>query len=310
MLNALFSAQPPNWDDYEEHLKAAFRDAGLSVNLAQDHDPEIVDYIVFAPNGPVTDFRPYTKTKAVMSLWAGVETVVDNTTLTQPLLRMVDDSLTAGMVEWVVGHVMRHHLGMDAHITQQDGIWRDTVYPPLASERPVTILGIGALGEACGQALHQLGFPVTGWSRNAKNVPNIRCLNGDYGLIEALTDASVVVLLLPDTSATHNILNENTFSLLRKGAFIVNPGRGPLIDDAALLQALETDQIAHATLDVFRIEPLPTDHVFWDHPKVTVTPHIASTTRPDTASRIIAAQIKRGEAGEEFLHVVDRKAGY
>ncbi|MDO7606948.1 MAG: glyoxylate/hydroxypyruvate reductase A [Loktanella sp.] len=309
MLKVLFSAKPAAWDEYETPLTRAFEAAGLQVDLARDHAPSDVDYIVFAPNGPVTDFTPYVKTKAVMSLWAGVETVVGNHTLTQPLARMVDHGLTRGMVEWVVGHTMRHHLGMDTHILGQDGVWR-LDYPPLAEARPVTILGLGALGEACGQALNTLGFPVTGWSRNPKDVSGIKCLHGEAGLTEALTGAQVVILLLPSTPATENTLNADRLALLAKGAFIINPGRGPLIDDDALLAALDNDQIGHATLDVFRVEPLPTDHPYWAHPKVTVTPHIASTTRPDTAAQIIAQNIKRGEDGLPFLHLVDRNAGY
>ena len=95
-----------------------------------------------------------------------------------------------------------------------------------------------------------------------------------------------------------------------KGAFVINPGRGPLIDDAALLTALETGQVAHATLDVFRVEPLPSDHPFWMHPKVTVTPHLAAETRAVTASQAIVENIRRGEAGEPFLNLVDRDLGY
>ncbi len=310
MLNVLFSAKPQVWGSYHALLNAAFADAGLEVNLATDHAPDTVDYIVFAPNGPVKDFTPYENTKGVLSLWAGVETVVDNPTLTQPLVRMVDDSLTAGMVEWVVGHAMRHHLGMDVHINNQDGAWRDTVYPPLAADRPVTILGLGALGTACGKALTQLGFPVKGWSRNPKSIDGITCLHGTDGLQDALTDAQVVILLLPDTPATENTLNVQTLDLLADGTFIINPGRGPLIDDDALLAALNSGKVGHATLDVFRTEPLPKDHPFWEHPSVTVTPHIASTTRPDTASRIIAANIKRHQDGHEFENRVDRTAGY
>ena len=73
---------------------------------------------------------------------------------------------------------------------------------------------------------------------------------------------------------------------------------------------MDAGRIGHATLDVFRTEPLPQDHPFWRHPKVTVTPHIASTTRPDSAARVIVENIRRGEAGEPFLHLVDRAAGY
>ena len=120
----------------------------------------------------------------------------------------------------------------------------------------------------------------------------------------------MVVLLLPDTSATKNTLNANTLSLLAPGAVILNPGRGPLIDDNALLSALDSGQVGHATLDAFRVEPLPTDHPYWYHPRVTVTPHIASATRPETAAKVIVENIRRGQMGEPFLHMVDRKAGY
>ncbi|EBA13437.1 2-hydroxyacid dehydrogenase [Roseobacter sp. CCS2] len=310
MLNVLFSAQPERWDEYRAPLTNAFAKAGLEVDLAQSHTPADVDYIIFAPNGPVTDFSPYTKTKAIMSLWAGVETVVDNATLTQPLCRLVDDSLTNGMVEWVVGHTLRHHLGMDAHITKQDGTWDNFIYPPIAAHRPVTILGIGALGAACGQALHALGFPVTGWSRRAKDIPNIRCLHGDDGLRTALTGAQIVILLLPQTPQTTNILTGDTLALMAKGSSVINPGRGPLIDDAALLAALDSGHIAHATLDVFRIEPLPPQDPYWAHPQVTVTPHIASSTRPETAAEVIVENISRGEAGKPFRYLVDRGRGY
>lgn len=310
MINVLFSAQPPRWDEYNAHLTTAFEQAGLDVNLSEDHAPSDVDYIVFAPNGPVTDFTPYTRTKGILSLWAGVETVVDNPTLTQPLVRMVDDSLTAGMVEWVVGHCLRHHLGMDTHINGQDGQWRDTVYPPVARQRPITVLGLGALGTACGLALANLGFPVTGWSRTQKDADGITCLHGDDGLGAALADAQIVVLLLPDTPATENTLNADTLNLLADGAFIINPGRGPLVDDDALISAIAGGKVGHATLDVFRMEPLPTDHPFWTHPNITVTPHIAATTRPNTASAVIAANIKRAENGQPFHNTVNRAAGY
>ena len=310
MLNILFSAKPAAWDEYEGPLNAAFSEAGLNASLSRDHAPEDVDYIVFAPNGAVSDFTPYTNTKAVMGLWAGVETVVDNATLTQPLCRLVDESLTMGMVEWVTGHALRHHLGMDLHITNQDGIWREGIIPPVAANRPITILGIGALGAACGQALHQLGFPVTGWSRSPKDIPNIRCLHGDDGLKEALSGAHIVILLLPQTPETMCIINAETIALMAEGGFLINPGRGPLIDDDALLAGLDSGHIAHATLDVFRVEPLPQDHPYWAHPSVTVTPHIAAETRASTASQALVENIRRGEAGEPFLNLVDRALGY
>jgi glyoxylate/hydroxypyruvate reductase A len=307
----LFTAKPDRWPTYEPHLRRALAAAGISdAKLTTQADPSDVDYIVYAPNSEVQDFTPYTRLKAVLNLWAGVENVTGNTTLKAPLARMVDAGLTDGMVEWCVGHALRHHLGMDTHIHGQDGVWRNGSVPPLARNRPVSVLGLGALGEAVAQALHRLGFPVSGWSRSPKRIANVTTHHGEEGLAAALSDAEIVILLLPDTPATENILNAETLAALPRGAMLINPGRGPLIDDEALLAALDSGQIGHATLDVFREEPLPEAHPFWAHPKITVTPHIASETRPETASETIAENIRRGEAGEPFLHLVDRDLGY
>jgi glyoxylate/hydroxypyruvate reductase A len=172
------------------------------------------------------------------------------------------------------------------------------------------MLGLGALGTACAQMLAHLGFPVTGWSRRAKDIPGITCLSGEDGLQAALQAADILVLLLPLTDETENLLDARTLALLPEGSMIVNPGRGPLIDDEALIAALDRGQVAHATLDVFREEPLPPEHPFWAHPGVTVTPHIASETRPETAAQVVAENIRRGEAGAPFLHLVDRAHGY
>ncbi|WP_299921024.1 glyoxylate/hydroxypyruvate reductase A [uncultured Pelagimonas sp.] len=309
-LNILFSAKAERWTDYEAPLRKELDAAGLDYTLACEMPADQVEYIIYAPNSDLSDFTIFPKLKAVLSLWAGVEGIVSNDTLTVPVARMVDqEGLTQGMVEWVTGHALRHHLGMDAHIVNPDRDWNCTP-PKIAQDRPVTVLGLGALGLACAQSLAALGFPVTGWSRSAKEADGLTCLSGKDGLEQALSGAEIVVLLLPNTPETENTLNAARLALLAKGAFIINPGRGPLIDDDALLDALDSGQIAHATLDVFRVEPLPQDHPFWAHPNVTVTPHIASFTRPDTAARVIAANIRRDVDGEPLLHLVDRSAGY
>lgn len=309
MINVLFAAKPERWVEYETPLKTAFKAAGVDANVQTEFAPEEVDYIVYAPNSAVQDFTPYTRCKAVLNLWAGVENIVGNKSLSMPLCRMVDPGMTQGMKEWVVGHVMRHHLGMDRNILGQNGDWTPHV-PPLAQDRRVTIMGLGELGSACAEALRDLGFDVAGWSRRAKDISGVTCHHGDDGLKTALSRADILVLLLPKTTATENLLNAERLSWMPQGAMIVNPGRGPLIDDDALLAALNTGHIAHATLDVFRVEPLPKDHPYWAHPNVTVTPHIASETRVTTSSEVVVENVRRGEAGEPFVHVVDRSAGY
>jgi glyoxylate/hydroxypyruvate reductase A len=308
-VNILFAAKSESWNRYEAPLTKALHNAGLTFDLRTQFPPDKVDYIVYAPNSTVQDFTGYSRLKAVLNLWAGVEDVIGNPTLNVPLARMVDHGLTRGMVEWVTGHVLRHHLGMDAHISGQDGTWLSAV-PPLARDRSVTVLGMGELGRACAQSLAALEFPVSGWSRSPKAFPGVTTHHGETGLASALENAGIVVLLLPDTPATTNILNAENLARLPRGAIIINPGRGILIDDAALLAALDSGHIGHATLDVFRTEPLPADHPFWAHPNVTVTPHIASATREVTASQVIAENIRRGECGAPFLHLVDRTRGY
>jgi glyoxylate/hydroxypyruvate reductase A len=310
-VNVLYAADPSEWDDYRPALIDALREAGVDARLTnQPGNPREVDYIVFSPGGTISDFSGYTRAKAILNLWAGVERVVGNPTLTQPLARMVDPEMTESMVEWVVGHTLRHHLGMDRHILGQDGIWRNGSVPPIARERPVTILGLGELGQAVAQALLALNFPVRGWSRTPKDVAGVTCFSGETEIDKALAGAEIVILLLPRTEDTANTMNARRLSLLAAGAVVINPGRGTLIDDEALLDALNSGHIGHATLDVFRVEPLPPDHAFWHHPKVTVTPHVAAQTRHASASRVIAENIRRGEAGEPFLYLVDRKRGY
>lgn len=307
----LYAGNPAEWPLYRKTLAAALARLGVEAEISDGaEDPATVDYVVYAPDAGLEDFTPFTNLKAVLSLWAGVESFQANATLTAPLARMVDAGLSAGMAEWVLGHSLRHHLGIDAHILGQDGIWRHDLTPPLARCRQVGILGLGELGRTCARYLHAAGFAVSGWSRRMKSLPDIACLAGAAGLNNLLSRAEILVLLLPLTHETENILNAETLARLPKGAFILNPGRGALIDDAALLGALDRSQIAHATLDVFRTEPLPPDHPFWAHPAVTVTPHIASETRAETASDAIAENISRGESGAPFLYLVDRARGY
>lgn len=312
MINVYFAAGAGLWPRYREPLAQALAAAGLEAALSAEApaDPAAVDYLIVANGGDVSDFAPFTGARAVLNLWAGVEKLVGNATLTQPLCRMVDPAMTESMVEYVTGHVLRHHLGMDRHILNRDAVWRPETAPGPARARGVTVLGLGELGSACAAMLAALNFRVTGWSRTPKSLPGIRCLSGEAGLAQALAEAQILVLLMPYTAETENLLNAERIAAMPEGAVVINPGRGPLIDDGALLAALERGQLSHATLDVFRVEPLPAEHPFWAHPKVTVTPHIAAETWPETASVVVAENIRRAEAGEPLLYLVDRRRGY
>jgi len=310
MLNILFAGTEDNWNTYKHLIPEALAARGITAKFSRDLPPDTVDYIVYSPLGPVQDFAPFTRLKAVLSLWAGVEKIVGNESLKVPLCRMVDGGLKKGMAEWVAGHSLRYHLGMDAHIVNPRAEWKSGMSPPLAQDRSIGILGLGELGQACAEALNCLGFKVSGWSRNLKQIEGISCYAGADGLTALLSQSEILVLLLPETPETTHILNAKTLAQLPSSACILNPGRGPLINDDALLAALNSGHIAHATLDVFAKEPLPEGHPYWAHPHVTVTPHTASETRPKTAAEVVAENVARGESGDGLLYVVDRSLGY
>ena len=311
MIKILFSASQKDWKKYKTELTRAMDDTKLVYEITTDLNCLDANYIIYAPSGGLEDFSKFKSLKAILSLWAGVENITGNTTIKVPLCRMVDTGLTQGMVEWVTGHVLRHHLDLDKYIKVQDGVWRNNTYPPLASDRNLTILGLGELGLSCAKTLSDLNFKVHGWSRSQKNnVENIKCYFGNDGLIEALSRAEILILLLPLTKETNGLIDERMLSKMPYGSIILNPGRGHLINDSALLRAIESGQVSHATLDVFEIEPLPKEHPYWVNEKVTVTPHIASVTRASSSCDVIAKNILRGERGDSFLYLVDRKKGY
>ncbi|MEM6618341.1 MAG: glyoxylate/hydroxypyruvate reductase A [Pseudomonadota bacterium] len=310
MVQVYFWARPALWPEYEAPLTRAFAAEGLSVTLTNDApDPAEVDYMVYAPAKEDDDLTAFSRVKLIQSLWAGPDKLLKNPTLTQPLARMVDPGMTQGMVDYVMGHVLRHHLGTVAY----EGAWtwdRVPLAPPLAQDRTVCFLGLGELGAACALKARDHGFRVIGWARSPKDLPGIDSFHGEEGLAQALAQAEILVTLLPRTPATEGLLNATRLSSCRTGVMIVNPGRGELIDDDALLAALVSGQVGAATLDVFRTEPLPADHPFWADPRVMITPHIASETRPESASRVVAANIAGVERGEPPRHLIDRARSY
>lgn len=309
----LMSMEPEETVDWTRELQGQLDRSDLDLQiLPQDADPADVDYIVYNIDSGLTDFTPFTRLRAILNTWAGVERIVGHLTWPTgvPFTRMVEPGMTAGMAEYFTGHVMRYHLDIDRFQSDSAaGRWAKWS-PPLAEDRTVGILGLGELGMATAAMLAPIGFRLLGWSRSAKDLPWIECHHGEDGLQTVLSQAEILVVILPLTPETECLLNAETLAAMPAGACIVNAGRGPLIDDDALLDALARQHIRHVTLDVFREEPLPSDHGYWRNPSVTVTPHIASITRAKTACEAIVEQIRRDFSGERLLHVVDPGRGY
>jgi glyoxylate/hydroxypyruvate reductase A len=230
-----------------------------------------------------------------------------------PIVKLRDAGMGELMADYALYGVLHFYRSMDRYAQQQhSAMWQPQAVVE-KSQWPVGVLGLGAIGGFVASALQQAGFPVLGWSRSPKQISGVHCFHGDDGLTELLGQVQSLVTILPDTAATKNILNAERLAQLPKGASVINPGRGSLIDEQALLNALGSDtQPGHlrgALLDVFHEEPLPADNALWQHPKVMVTPHMAAPTPLNDAIDQVISYLHAFEAGEK-LATVNPDAGY
>ncbi len=274
-------------------------------------DPEAIEYaFVWAP--PSGALKTFPNLKCIFSIGAGVDHLLKDPDLPDgvPIVRMVEPELTQGMTEYVTMHVLRFHReGPALEAQQRDRVWNELIVPTAPSRR-VGFLGFGVLAQDSARVLNALGFDLACWSRTAKTVDGVQSFRGADGLDPFLARTEILVCLLPLTPETDGILNAGLFAKLPRGAWLINAGRGGHQIEEDILDALESGQLSGATLDVFRSEPLPKESPFWAHPRVTVTPHIASVTQQKSAVEQVAANIRRIEAGEAPLNTVDRVLGY
>ena len=250
--------------------------------------------------------------KTISSLGFGVDHIFDDPTLPDgvPIVRLVEETLTGQMSEYAILAILRHHrLLMGYEAAQSQGRWAREL-PPDTGATPVGLLGLGVIGADCAAKLTGLGFPVRGWSRSPRTLPGIESFHGPDGLAPMLAESRFLVCLLPLTPDTRGIVNARTLGALPRGAYVINAARGGHVVDADLLAAIESGHIAGAMLDVFSDEPLPGDHPYWAHPKVTVTPHIAGLCVPRLMAPQIVDNVRRARAGRPLLNLVDRARGY
>jgi glyoxylate/hydroxypyruvate reductase A len=223
---------------------------------------------------------------------------------------MIEPGIAAAMSEYVTMAALALHRDLPAYIDQQHrGRWRKMTVVP-AGKRGVGLLGAGILAEACLRRLQPFGFRLSVWSRRRRDFSGATCHAGPQELADFLASSDILVCLLPLTAATRGFLDRTLFERLPRGAGLVHVGRGPQLDNRALLAALDDGRISAAFIDVTDPEPLDPAHPLWNDPRVVITPHIASVTRPEGAVDFIIDNIRRHDAGEPLIGEVDRSRGY
>ncbi|MDR6385973.1 2-hydroxyacid dehydrogenase [Paraburkholderia caribensis] len=308
-MTLLYKADPERGKLWAQHF--AQKAPEIPFRLWPDvGDPAAVRYLAAwqPPDDPV---RTLPNLEVIFSVGAGIDQFdLSRVPPHIAVVRMIEPGIVEGMVEYVTQAVLTIHRDLfDYALQQRQRVWREMPVRA-ASTRRVGVLGLGMLGTAVLERLRLYGFPCAGWSRSEHRIEGVECFAGVQALDAFLARCDVLVCLLPLTDATRGLLDKRLFGRLPKGASFINVGRGAQVNQQDLLEALDSGQLQNAILDVTDPEPLPDSHPFWTHPRVRVTPHIASATRPEGAVDVVLENIRRRSGGLAMVGEVDRGRGY
>lgn len=272
------------------------------------HDPQEITFVVTWKH-PKGVFNRYPNLEVIASIGAGVDHIISDPEIPKRALitRVIDEQLTKDMSTFVLALVLDKIRNVSIHHSEKK--WSPLPYHTLDEEN-IGIMGLGVLGKAVALNLSSNGFKVSGWSKSRKHIDGVSTYHGEKGLNDFLKDTSILICLLPLTSETDSILNKELFEKLPKGAYIINVARGEHLVEHDLLEMLDKGHLSGASLDVFRTEPLPEEHPFWKHPKVHITPHIASVTDPKKVVHQLMENYMHLKNREPLKNVVELKKEY
>ncbi|MGB3494963.1 MAG: glyoxylate/hydroxypyruvate reductase A [Elainellaceae cyanobacterium] len=294
-----------------ETLRAALPEHDLLPLAKLTAEQRAIAQVAIVANPHPADLAALPQVKWVQSLWAGVERLVADTQGCDfAIVPMQDPQLAATMAEAVLAWTLYLHRDMPRYRTQQSAhLWQPQPLT-LSAQRTVGLLGLGNLGQAAAHTLVRQGFRVWGWRRSPIAIDGVHTVSGCEGLHQVLEQSHILVCLLPLTPETQGLLSHETLGRLPKGASLINFARGTIVDIDALVSRLDSGHLDHAVLDVFDREPLSPKSSLWDHPSITVLPHISAPTNKQTASQIVAQNIRRFWLTGELPPTVDRDLGY
>ncbi len=295
---------------WKETLEQKLKGVTVEIYPTVESQEEVEFILCWKPDKGVLSQFP--NAKVIQSVGASVEHITNTQKLNHETVvtRIVDENLSRDMFEFLLSSILFKMKNFDYYSNQkQHQNWSPTDYKTV-KETTISILGLGKIGSFVAEELSKVGFNVKGWSNSIKNILGVESFHGEKELNQSIADADYLINLLPLTTQTENVLSKRLMSSLKKGAYMINVGRGEHLVEEDLIELLDSNHLSGALLDVFRKEPLPKTHPFWKHPSITITPHVASLTNVNSAINIVAENYNRFKNNQELLNVVSLKKGY